>query len=347
MSGLGRLSVVAAFLLYLSPGTPASAVPVDLTVMSQNLYIGANTDALLTAPDPTTAATAFASVVANNFPKRADAIATEAASAGGPLLIGLQEAYILSAPTGPTLNYAQILLNQLTAKGLHYTIAGVHTGFNLAAGGYSVTEREVVLARTDAAGFTVTGSEDHTFKTNFPLGSLSLDRGYVLVDATLDGIPFQFVSTHLDSHKAIQEAQADEIVAALKTTAEPQLVVGDFNATSTDAAYRAMVAAGFIDPGAAVGAAGPTCCQAPDLDNPVSQLTDRIDYVFERGFSSVDSALIVGNTPFETLRPLWPSDHAGVIAAVDLPEPAAEALFAAAMLLLGILRFRAQSSLRG
>ena len=139
MNRLGRLTAVVPFLLYLSSGTPAGAVPVDLTVMSQNLYIGANTDALLASPDPATAAAAFASVVANNFPKRADAIAIEAASAGGPLLIGLQEAYILSAPTVPTLDYARILLDQLAAKGLHYTIAGLHTGFNLTAGGYGVT----------------------------------------------------------------------------------------------------------------------------------------------------------------------------------------------------------------
>ena len=344
MNRLGRLTGVAPFLLYLSLGTPACAVPVDLTVMSQNLYIGANTDALLASPDPATAAAAFASVVANNFPARAGAIATEADGAGGPLLIGLQEAYILSAPTGTTLDYTQILLDQLTAKGLNYTIAGLHTGFNLATGGYSVTEREVVLARTGIPGFTWT-SVDQTFASNFTLppalGSLSLARGYVLVDATLDGIPFQFLSTHLDSHKSIQEAQAGEIVAALKTATEPQLVVGDFNATSTDAAYLAMVAAGFIDAGAAVGAVAATCCQAPSLDNPVSQLSDRIDYVFERGFSSIDSAFLVGDKPFENVRPLWPSDHAGVVATVDLPEPSAGALFAAAIFLLGLLRLRA------
>jgi endonuclease/exonuclease/phosphatase family metal-dependent hydrolase len=191
--------------------------------------------------------------------------------------------------------------------------------------------------------------QDHTFATNFdlttPLGPLSLDRGYVLVNATLDGIPFQFVSTHLDSRKAIQPAQADEIVAALKTSAEPQLVVGDFNAFPTNTAYAEMVAAGFLDAGAAVGAVGATCCQAPSLDNPVSQLSDRIDYVFERGFTSVDSVFLVGNTPFETVRPLWPSDHAGLVATVvDVPEPSAGALFAAAVFLLGILRLRAGPS---
>ncbi len=101
-----------------------------------------------------------------------------------------------------------------------------------------------------------------------------------------------------------------------------------------------MVAAGFIDVGGAVGAVGATCCQAHDLNNPVSQLSGRIDYVFDRGFSTIDSAFLIGDTPFENVRPRWPSDHAGVIATVDLP---AGALFAPAILLLGALRLRAHS----
>jgi endonuclease/exonuclease/phosphatase family metal-dependent hydrolase len=343
MNRLARTAGILSFLLYLSSGPPAGAMPVDLRVMTQNLYIGADTAPVLASPDPTTLAAALDSIVKNNFPARAGAIATEAASAGGPALIGLQEAYIISAPNVPTLDYAQILLGQLAAKGLNYTIAGVHTGFNLATSGFSVTEREVVLARTGLPDLTITGSESHTFVNNVTTALGPLNRGYALVDATLDGTPFQFVSTHLDSNKAIGEAQANELVARLGMTAESQLVVGDFNALPTDATDADIVAAGFIDVGGALGAVGATCCQAPDLDNPVSQLSGRIDYVFERGFSSIPSAFLVGDMPFENVRPRWPSDHAGVIATIEVPEPEAGALFAAAMLLLAGLRFRAHS----
>jgi endonuclease/exonuclease/phosphatase family metal-dependent hydrolase len=339
---LARAAGILSLLLYLSSGPPAGATPVDLTVMTQNLYIGANTDAVLASPNAMTLQAALDSIVANNFTARAGAIATEAAGAGGPTLIGLQEAYIISAPS-VSLDYTQILLDQLAARGLHYTVAGVHTGFSVATSLFSVTEREVVLARTDISGLTITGSESHTFLNNVTTALGPLNRGYALVDATLDGIPFEFVSTHLDSDKTKGEAQAVELRDRLSMTAEPQLVVGDFNALPTDATHADMVAAGFIDVGGAVGAVGATCCQAPDLDNPVSQLSGRIDYVFDRGFSSIDSAFIVGDTPFENVRPRWPSDHAGVIAAVDVPEPSVGALFAAAMLLLGALRLRAHS----
>ena len=342
MNRLARAAGILSLLLYLSSGPPAGATPVDLTVMTQNLYIGTNTDAVLASPDATTLTAALNSILANKFPARAGAIATEAASAGGPALIGLQEAYIISAPN-VNLNYTQILLDQLAALGLHYTIAGVHTGFNVATSLFSVTESEVVLARTDVPDLTITGSEGHTFVNNVTTALGPLNRGYALVDATLDGVPFQFVSTHLDSNKSIGEAQANELLTRLGMTAEPQLVVGDFNALPTDATHADMVAAGFIDVGGAVGAVGATCCQAPDLDNPVSQLSGRIDYVFDRGFSSIESAFLIGDTPFENVRPRWASDHAGVIAAVAVPEPSAGSLFAAAILLLGALRFRAHS----
>src|SRR5207237_2112329 len=133
---------------------------------------------------------------------------------------------IISAPTG-TLDYTQILLNQLTARGLNYTLVGVHTGLSVAVAGFSATDREVVLARSNVPGFTVTGSQDYTFHNNVslstPLGVLSASRGDVLVNATLDGVPFQFVSTHLDEfHTPLQPLQAGEILAQLSPSTIPQ-----------------------------------------------------------------------------------------------------------------------------
>jgi endonuclease/exonuclease/phosphatase family metal-dependent hydrolase len=343
--------VLAAFIpafLCLWLGNEVAAAPVDLTVMTQNLYVGADADAVVSNPTLDTISAAFQSVVANNFPARAAAIANEAAA--GPLLIGLQEASIITGPTG-TLDYAQILVNQLAAQGLQYSIAGVHTGFQFGLAGFSVTDREVVLARTGITGFAVTGSEAHTFTNDVilptALGPFALNSGYVLVNAMLNGIPFQFVSTHLDPfHTPLQPLQAGEILAELGMTAEPQLVVGDFNARPTELTYAEMLAAGFTDVALLAGAAGLTCCQSPDLDNPVSQLSNRYDYIFERGFSSIDGALLVGNTVFENVRPLWPSDHAGLIGTVDLngtvavPEPSGVVVFFSALFLFGARQIR-------
>jgi hypothetical protein len=254
-----------------------------------------------------------------------------------------------------TLDYADILVKQLAAVGLNYTIAGIHQGSSVslaALPGFSVTDQEVVLARTGVPGFTVTGSEDHTFTSNFIFSNpaifpapISADRGFVLVDATLDGVPFQFVSTHLeagDLGAPYRPAQAAELIAELNTSNLPQLLVGDFNATPFSQTYQEIVAAaGFVDTAAAVGADGFTCCQAADLSNQDSLLHNRFDYIFERDFSSILSAFLVGDTPFETVPPLWPSDHAGVVATVAVaaavaavPEPSSAGILVVSILLL-------------
>jgi len=328
--------------------------------MTQNLYVGADTDPLLQSPDLATAVAralqAFDQVQANNFPVRAGAIASEVKAAGGPLLIGLQEASLISTPGG-TLDYAQILVNQLAAVGLNYKIAGVHQGSTVslaALPGFSETDRDIVLARTGIPGFTATGQGyDFLPEHEVPVptavfGTVIDKRGYVLVDATLDGVPFQFVSTHLDPfHTSLQPLQAGDILAALSGSTEPQLVVGDFNAKDSEQTYKEMIDAGFVDVAAALGADGATCCQAPDLSNPVSELSKRYDYIFERGFSSLDSAFLVGNTPFEGVPPLWPSDHAGLVATVDIAEPSSAATLVTSMLLLlSIVGFGYQSQRR-
>jgi hypothetical protein len=71
-----------------------------------------------------------------------------------------------------------------------------------------------------------------------------------------------------------------------------------------------------------------------------TQLSNRFDYVFERGFSSIDGALLVGDAVFENVRPLRPSDHAGAIASVDIPEPSAGTLLVSAVFLLVFLKLR-------
>jgi endonuclease/exonuclease/phosphatase family metal-dependent hydrolase len=317
--------------------------------MTQNLYVGAEALPILTAPDPAAAAAqAFAQVLANNFPLRAAAIASEVQAAGGPLLIELQEASIITGGSIP-LDYAQILVDQLAAVGLNYTIAGTHKASSVSLGGFSVTDQEIVLARTGVPGFAVTGSENHLFANNLELptvlGLISADRGYVLVDATLDGVPFQFVTTHLESGELgepFRPLQVAELLADLSASSLPQILVGDFNADPAELAYQAILAAGFGDTAAAVGAVGPTCCQASNLSNTVSELDTRLDYIFERGFSAILSAFLVGDTRFQSVPPLWPSDHAGVVAtvvavAVNVPEPSSAGILIVSMLLLSPL----------
>ena len=57
-----------------------------------------------------------------------------------------------------------------------------------------------------------------------------------------------------------------------------------------------------------------------------SVLQDRIDFVMYRGPFTTLSAETVGDNPAQkTQSGLWPSDHAGVIARLRLPEPEIQA----------------------
>jgi hypothetical protein len=101
-----------------------------------------------------------------------------------------------------------------------------------------------------------------------------------------------------------------------------------------------MLAASFTDAGAGLG---PTCCQPPTLDNSMSELRNHYDYIFERDFSSISGAFLIGDQRFEGTRPFWTSDHAGVVATLTLaavPEPSAALLLMPALFLIGAVRLR-------
>jgi len=104
-------------------------------------------------------------------------------------------------------------------------------------------------------------------------------------------------------------------------------MMGDFNSTppsnanGNGAAYRAVTGAGFEDAWSYVRAdtPGDTCCQQPDLKNSSSELNRRIDFIFTRGTAKAISAGLTGGHPGDrTSSGLWPSDHAGLVATIEL-----------------------------
>jgi len=124
--GRGVLAIVVGTFFLNASGRVATAQSVDIAVMTQNLYIGADTNPILRAtslPELQVAiVNASNSIIANDFVRRAEAIANEiTASNRPPLLIGLQESGIVSQGS-LSVNYADILITALKARGLNYTI---------------------------------------------------------------------------------------------------------------------------------------------------------------------------------------------------------------------------------
>ena len=179
------------------------------------------------------------------------------------------------------------------------------------------------------------------FKFNIPLGSqtgvpVDLVRGLGRVDATVAGARFTFANTQLEAGgggnneqaKALlaplQEGQARDLLNLLKPVAGPVVLVGDFNsaADKTGTMSYATVAGSFSDAYAKLnpGMPGFTCCT--DIVAPAPAPTSRIDIVFFRGGVSAQSIELVGVDPAKrSPAGLWPSDHAGVVATLQVPGP--------------------------
>jgi endonuclease/exonuclease/phosphatase family metal-dependent hydrolase len=173
------------------------------------------------------------------------------------------------------------------------------------------------------------------------LGRIDIERGVVAVDAVVGDLPVRFFNTHLEVRNVdptnpfspyIQAAQAFELIALLELFPNPGdapiIVAGDINSSPEHLPmgeivppYLQLELAGYVDawtlrPG---NPSGFTCCQAENLLNPVSNLTERVDVIFS-SVPPVDKvkANLVGNDESDkTPSGLWPSDHAGLVVRME------------------------------
>jgi endonuclease/exonuclease/phosphatase family metal-dependent hydrolase len=299
----------------------------------------------------------YGTAVFTDFPSRAAALAEEVAQTK-PDLIGLQEVsnWIVQpvgnpAANAPSFDFLTILTDALKSKGLDYSAVGVSENALIgplplvapAAGCVdpagpppdcvvTFADRDVILANNATRGLSVGQSQSDQYTTqeilNTPGGPLSFARGWVSIDARYQGKSFRFVNTHLETedYAPVQQAQAAEFISG-PARGRQTIAVGDFNSAadgSTTNSYaqltspRAFTDAWTVNP----GHEGLTCCQAADLTNVASQVGSRIDLILTRGPIRPLTAEVVGDTPFraQTLppRPIWASDHAGVVARVRI-----------------------------
>src|SRR6266508_3175101 len=209
-----------------------------VTVMSQNLYLGAE---LAPAMQPGLSDFEFLQATTsiwqmvnrNDFGLRARGVADEIA-AQRPELVGLQEAYtwkFRDAAVAPedavvVYDYVSQLIAQLAARGVTYRVAASVALFDFEApivksldpfqvAFIRTTDHGVILAREDV--MTVRG-EGHTYSTELPISvhgqALSIPRGWVNVDVKHQGEWFTFASTHLEAfHPVVRALQAQELAA--------------------------------------------------------------------------------------------------------------------------------------
>jgi endonuclease/exonuclease/phosphatase family metal-dependent hydrolase len=318
----------------------------DVTVMTLNVYFGAELEPLFAAKDLpeliAAVAKAWAAVQATDIPARATSIAHEIAAAK-PDLVGLQEVAQWSTGTRGAMSsrfdFLLLILEGLRKEGCFYAPIAIRKDLDqtgpLGMSGNFVRfeDRHAVLIRIHPLPTQVRPYDirAETFSTLFEIaspliGSVTVPRSWIAVDAILGNKKFRFVETHVESlDEAVQVAQGKELIAALANTDLPIVMAGDFNSNANQqsdvpdntATYPEIVAAGFQDAWAAVNRDDPgnTCCHAADLRNPVSRLDRRLDLVLTRGAITPISAKLVGAEPAaRTSSRVWATDHAGVLA---------------------------------
>lgn len=353
-----RILTLLAVLALAAPATAAAEQPHpfkgkrQVTVMTRNLYIGADLNPIFAAPTIPqlvgAVTVAFLELQATRFPERAQAIAAEI-DAERPEVIGLQEVEIIrtdtpadgSATPAETVlyDYLDILLGALAARGLHYAPAAISVNSDNelpSALGFDVraTDRDVILVRTDLrrADLRWRNPQAAAFATNLTIptlgGPVTLLRGWTALDLKIRGKKFRVVNTHLEPfHPGVQVAQAVELLAGPGATTRPTLFIGDFNSradmTGTPT-YGILRAAGFGDAwsDSHPGDPGLTCCWEAHLLSPVPPFDERIDLVLHRGGFTTRSAEIVGENAAADRTPtgLFHSDHAGVVVTLQLPR---------------------------
>jgi endonuclease/exonuclease/phosphatase family metal-dependent hydrolase len=329
--------------------------PRQLRVMTHNVYLGADLRPALAARDTpallAAVSTIYAGVRATNFTVRAEGLADEIKRAS-PDLIGLQEVttWTTAGPgAGPSQDFLAILRQALARRDLHYAVASTSPGTDvgpipLTAPCASATvgactlrlqDNDVVLVneRTPGLHWSTPRHGLYQARLTIPLPApgippVQLVHGWASVEAKHHGVPFRFVTTHLETTQSppVQRAQAAEFLAGPAAGTGTVIAVGDFNSAadgSTTDTYQ-LLTGRFRDAWneAAPGGPGHTCCQSADLDNPAPRLTSRIDLVLLDGAASAKATAVVGADPFRTTAPRYTSDHAGVTATIDWSRPA-------------------------
>ena len=270
LRGVTSALIGAISLVFFTPISAQAAEP-TFTVMSRNIYLGADVGvALELIPDmPAAAQFMWDQVNKNDFSKRSVALAAEIQTYK-PDVIGLQEATIWYCKKNAwskkveVFNFTDQLLQAL---GGDYVLASKDgkTAFNP---GYSINpipfltmvkdpERFQKIFGQDkaACGFQIgdalaikkelagqvlkVGNTEYEASYSIVPKLMTIYRGYTWADINIANIPVRFITTHLESiwdeNKVPNAAkQATQLIKDVKETNMPLVIIGDFNSDPRD-----------------------------------------------------------------------------------------------------------------
>jgi endonuclease/exonuclease/phosphatase family metal-dependent hydrolase len=313
-------------------------------VMTQNMDAG--TDLLwFFATDPISAAQlTYQELLATDFHGRAELLADQIVKQQ-PYLISLQEVtrwQTISAigETGVLADQLDLIKEALAARHQQYEVVVSQDLTNIRAplgdGSYlRFLDRNVILARTDLKQSELELSNDRSGiyeHTITPVPGFPAElNGWLSVDSKIRGKSLRFFGTHLESRineeDSTQEQQGQELIAIMGQSKLPVILAGDLNSDASglppiNPLDKTPTAAEIADAGYTdtwVGALHPPYegltwpLYLEDFNAGPSSPFERIDLIFERNLEILDVAVVGNNSPF-------PSDHAGVVATLQIEE---------------------------
>lgn len=244
------------------------------------------------------------------------------------------------------------LMTALSQQGAHYQVVNIAKQWQIPSVGepwqippmpgllrstgaflcVGVTDYVVMLARTDLPKLQLSNPQRQRYQNMLlfktAVGDVPFPRSWMSIDVNFNGKAFRLIGTHLDSvDQIIRRGQAGELRIGPANTYLPVIIAMDSNAqaapTPQDPTYTDFLSAGFLDvwtekfplvPGYTTG-------QDQFLNNAVSKLNQRIDFILTFGPVVAQRIALFGTTQAsKTPEGLWPSDHAAVVAQLNVQE---------------------------
>ncbi|HEX6458784.1 MAG TPA: endonuclease/exonuclease/phosphatase family protein [Thermoleophilaceae bacterium] len=327
---LALTAALTALIAVAAPSAQAAKGP-TITVMTRNLFLGADLIPLATSPPgqqfEQAATNMFAGVTAADPTARMKLVAGEIAKAK-PDLVGFQELSLWR--TGPhpaskvAYDYIATILSQLKRLHQHYRVVAIKQAFNVegpmsSSNDVRLTLGDAIIARK---GVKVKHARSGVFKQQLTIptqaiGNVVTNRGWNSLDATVHGVTVHVVNTHLEAYSAdFRLKQAQELVRGPLRSKLPTILLGDLNSgpnlpkPEDRPPYLAIAKAGFKEE------------RTPKFSCCFNELTDKsgwdhnVDHIMAKPKLKLVRSFITGAET--TPAGVHPSDHGGVVSVLRL-----------------------------
>jgi hypothetical protein len=323
----------------------------DLGLMSRNIYVGADLDAVIAAlvsEDPSDDIPALMQAAATlhetDFTVRAEGFAREI-DRTRPDVVGIVEVSKIDVDLdltpygGPHLvvheNFLPEIMSALKRHHLNYRVAASNLNFAVVpTPGVRLEDYDVTLVGPGVQVGQGVLAQNFTLNVGEVAPNVVISYGFTMVPVKVRGRHYAVATTHLQPNISgrdlaqLRAAQMLELLSLMPSDV-PAVIQGDLNDHDDSPMYQAAAAAGFADVWAVLrpNQPGLTCCHSIQLDNS-QPLYERIDFILARGFEHrwdpVTGFIVrVGLFPWEMLpgplHPIFVSDHLGLAARLNNP----------------------------